>query len=262
MNGRSNDDWRRGFGSEDARDTSAVYFTAQNGFNELADTYDARLAGNPLHLLESTEVLSALPNLFGLHVADIGCGTGRYALQMSRMGAASVVGIDLSLEMLAVAQRKGQRADLPILWQAGDIQGRLPVIEETLDVAVCAVVLSFLEQGETALREVARTLKPGGTLVVSDYHPHGLHQIRAESIALGRRDNAPYFRFTTANGEECRIPQYPYRVADLFATAQKVGLTLEHIAEPLCDRRLSNTYANLRDMVGVPLALVVRFRKK
>jgi malonyl-CoA O-methyltransferase len=253
--------WQRGFGTEDFRDTSAVYCSPQSGFSELADTYDSRLAGNPFHVLESTEVLAAMPDLHGRDVADVGCGTGRYALQMSRLGASSVTGIDSSPEMLATAIRKAQRLELPITWRIGDLTAEFPAAGEAFDVIVCAVVLSFLPDWAKPLAELGRVLRPGGTLILSDYHPHGLHQARATSLATGRRDNAPFFRFTTAAGEEYRIPQYPYRLADVFAAAQNAGLTLEHIAEPVCDRQLSNTNMSLREMVGVPLALILRFQK-
>jgi len=109
----------------------AVYLSPADGFDELAPTYDQRLAGNPLFALESRAVLSALPDLSGKRIADIGCGTGRYALQLARMGAASVVGVDLSPEMLAVATRKATRGDLGdfVTWRRGDLLERLRLAE-------------------------------------------------------------------------------------------------------------------------------------
>jgi ubiquinone/menaquinone biosynthesis C-methylase UbiE len=243
------------------RDREAVYRSAAAGFAEMADTYDARLAGNPVYLLESTETRTALPDLDGASVADFGCGTGRYALSLSHLGAASVTGIDLSPDMLKVAARKARRAELGVRWEQGDITGALPVPDEAFDAAICALVLSFLPEVRPALTEMARTLRPGGTLIVSDYHPHGLLTARAASAAAGRRDHAPHLRFTTVDGVECRIAQTPHQVSDLFAAARAAGLTLEHMAEPVCDRRLANTHASLREMVGVPLALVLRFRR-
>jgi hypothetical protein len=85
---------------------------------------------------------------------------------------------------------------------------------------------------------------------------------RTASLLAGRNDKAPYLRFTTADGEECRIRQYPYTIADLFTVAHDNGLILEHVSEPLADRRLANTYYTIRDKVGLPLTLVMRFRKE
>jgi malonyl-CoA O-methyltransferase len=243
------------------RDSEAVYRPVAVGFAELADTYDARLAGNPLHLLESTEILAILPDLSGAQVADLGCGTGRHALTLARLGAASVTGIDLVPEMLKVASRKAHRAEMEIRWTQGDLTGTLPISDGAFDVAVCPLVLSFLPEVRPAFAEMARILRPGGALVVSDYHPHGLHAARAASAAAGRRDHAPYLRFTTADGAECRIAQTPHRISDLFAAARAAGLILEHVAEPVCDRRLASAHTSLREMVGVPLTLILRFRR-
>ena len=239
---------------------AGVYKNSAEGFAELADTYDARLAGNSLYLLESTETLAALPDLAGKVVADVGCGTGRYALQMARMGADTVQGMDFVPEMLVVAARKARTAELPIQWMQGDLLTGLPLDDNALDVAVCAVVLSFLPELTAPLDELSRVLRPGGVLIVSDYHPQGLSEVRA--AAVGFRDSAPYFRFTATNGEEYRLAQYVYQISDLFIAATRAGLLLEHLAEPLCDRRLANTYTGLRDKVGIPLALVARFRKQ
>jgi malonyl-CoA O-methyltransferase len=244
------------------RDNEAVYKSVAAGFAELADTYDARLAGNPLHLLESTETLAALPDLSGIRVADIGCGTGRYTIELARRGPAAVAGIDLVPGMLQTARRKAGRAGIDVRWEQGDLNGALPVTDGAFDTAVCALVLSFLPDVRPALTEMARVLRPGGALIVSDYHPHGLLTARAASAAAGRRDHAPYLRFTTADGAECRIAQTPHRTSDMFATARAAGLTLEHMAEPVCDRQVANTYASQRGLAGIPLALVLRFRRE
>ena len=228
----------------------------------MADTYDARLAGNSLLLLESGAALAILPDLTRANrVADLACGTGRYALQLARLGPQEVIGIDLCPAMLTVARRKARRAELPVTWQTGDLCGGLPLPDSSLDTAVCALTLSFLPDLAPVFAEIARVLAPKGVLVISDYHPHGLCAARAVSQAAFSKDRAPYFRFTSADGQECRIAQTPHTV-DFFSAAQAAGLTLEQIAEPVVDHRLASTYGQgLKDKIGIPLALVMRFRK-
>jgi|GEM_PF-176651 len=241
----------------------ALYLSPLHGFQEMADTYDQRTAGSPLYLLESTETLAALPDLTGASVLDLGCGTGRYALQAARMGAHPVIGADAVAEMLAVARRKARRAGLEgaVDWQEADLTRTLPFPEASADVVVCALTLSFLPDVGPAFAEMARVLRPGGVLVVSDAHPHVLANLRAASEADGGKDRAPYVRFTSVDGEECRIAQHVHRISTLFAAGRAAGLTLDTIAEPEVDRRLANAHASLRDKIGVPLALVLRFLK-
>ena len=243
---------------------SALFLSPADAFAELADTYDARLSGNPVLLGESGAVLAMLPDLTGANcVADLGCGTGRYALQLARLGPQEVFGIDLCPAMLAAAHRKAKQAELPIIWQLGDLNGALPVDNDSLDAAVCALTLTFLPDLPTVFAEIARVLVAGGVLVISDYHPHGLCAAHAASQATFARDRAPYFRFTSAAGDDCRIAQTPHTIADIFTAAQSAGLILEQIAEPLVDHRLASTYGpGLRDKIGIPLSLVMQFRKE
>ena len=204
-----------------------------------------------------------LPDLTRMRrVADLGCGTGRYSLQMARLGPQEVIGVDICPEMLAVAERKARHAELPVLLKTGDLNGSLPLADHSLDAAVCALTLSFLADLPAVFAGIARTLAPNGFLIISDYHPHGLCAARALSRASFARDKAPYFRFSSASGQECRIAQTPHTAADYFNAAQSAGLTLEQIAEPAADHRLASTYGQgLRDRIGIPLALVMRFRK-
>lgn len=242
-------------------DDDALYFSPAEGFERLADTYDLRLSGNPVLLLETTQTLAALPNVAGKAVADIGCGTGRYATQLMRLGASKVAGVDLSPAMLEVAQRKALKAELPIEWGVGDLSGRIPIPDATLDAAVCALTLSFIENLTPAFAELARILKPGGVLVVSELHPHGLTEERAASKAAFRKDHAPYLRFTDLQGQECRIPRTPHTLADYVNAAYAAGLSLTFAAEPLVDTRLAVTFTHLKEKIGLPLALILRFQR-
>ncbi|MCX6368821.1 MAG: methyltransferase domain-containing protein [Armatimonadetes bacterium] len=242
-------------------DDDAFYFSPAEGFARLADTYDLRLSGNPMLLLETSQTLAALPNVAGKAVADIGCGTGRYAIQLMRLGAEKVAGVDLSPAMLEVAQHKSHRAELPIEWGVGDLAEHIPIPDATLDAAVCALALTFVESLNTAFAELSRVLKPGGVLVVSELHPLGLTLERAASSAVFRKDRAPYLRFTDLQGQECRIARTPHTLADYVNAAYAAGLTLTFVAEPLVDTRLAVTFGHLKEKIGLPLALILRFQK-
>jgi malonyl-CoA O-methyltransferase len=228
----------------------ASYVAPAQGFAELAATYDARLSGNPVPLVETTATLTALPDVTGRQVLDIGCGTGRYALQLARMGAAFVTGADLCVEMLQQARRKADRGELSDLcqWVQGDLLDSLPLPEDTYHTIVCAMTLSFLAHPAPAFRTFARLLAPGGTLVLSDLHPMRVYTQR-------------FLRFAAVNGAEWRIRRYPHPLSIYITAAQENSLTFEHLAEPVVDRRLANQHPDLWDIVEQPLAYTMRFRK-
>ena len=242
-------------------DADASYLSVAEGFARLADTYDARIAGHPTILLEQTETLASLPRLGGLRVADIGCGTGRYVLKFPELGAEESIGIDLCPQMLALARKKARFDERDVKLARGDLLGGLPLPDQALDVAVCAMTLSFVDELDRAFSALARALTPGGVLVLSERHPHVLRAERAASLEVFRKDNAPYLRFTDFEGRECRIARKPYLTSDYLGAAGAAGLALERIAEPAADLRLVADHPTLRAQMGVPQALVLRFRK-
>ena len=90
------------------------------------------------------------------------------------------LGIDLSLEMLALARARLERAGLRhCSVRQGDIYA-LPVPRDAFDVVVIHQVLHFLDDGARAIAEAARVLRPSGRLLVVDFAPHDLEFLREE----------------------------------------------------------------------------------
>ena len=106
------------------------------------------------------------------NVADVGTGTGRYALHYAKTGA-SVVAIDESREMLSVAQSKAQSDGVHgIRWIRGVLGvACLPLRSDSFDVVVSALMLNHVEDLERALGECGRIVRQDGILILSVFHP-------------------------------------------------------------------------------------------
>ena len=101
-------------------------------------------------------------------ILDVATGTGDLALAMARrMRGVQVLGVDLSENMLAEARRKATACGLDerVVLSLGDAE-RLEVADASVDVVTVAFgVRNFGDLG-AGLREIARVLKPGGTLLI------------------------------------------------------------------------------------------------
>ena len=110
---------------------------------------------------------------------DLGTGTGRM-LELFAGRTKRGLGLDLSREMLAVARNHLDQDGLRhCRVRQGNIY-QVDVAPATMDVAVIHHVLHFLDRPIDAIAEAARTLRPGGRLVVVDFGPHNLEALRTE----------------------------------------------------------------------------------
>jgi ArsR family transcriptional regulator len=121
---------------------------------------------------------------------DIGTGTGRI-LQIVAPRVERAIGIDQSREMLAVARTNLARSG------NGNVEIRqadmyaLPFPSMSIDVVTIHQVLHYAEDPAAVLREAARVLRPGGTMLVVDFAPHDVVELRREHahVHLGFADN-------------------------------------------------------------------------
>ena len=108
----------------------------------------------------------------GEKVLDVGCGTGTLAIEIQqRVGATgSVFGIDPGTKQIARARSKAARRNLPIEFQIGVIE-HLDFPDQTFDVVLNTLMMHHLPDDlkRQGLSEIARVLKPGGRLVITDF---------------------------------------------------------------------------------------------
>jgi ubiquinone/menaquinone biosynthesis C-methylase UbiE/DNA-binding transcriptional ArsR family regulator len=108
---------------------------------------------------------------------DLGTGTGRM-LELCGPQIERGLGLDLSLDMLALARSRLDRAGLRhCSVRQGDLYD-LALPKDSFDVVIVHQVLHFLDDGARALAEAARVLRPSGRLLVVDFAPHELEFLR------------------------------------------------------------------------------------
>jgi malonyl-CoA O-methyltransferase len=209
-------------------------------FAVAARAYDR---GNPLLAVERPETQALLPPLFGHDVLDLGSGRGHYATLARASGATRVVALDLTPEMLEAAPPPAVIADAC----------RLPLADQTFDVVIAALVMSYVADPSRALREAARVLRPGGVIVASELHP-------VAAVKGWRR------RFHTDDGGWVETDAAPPRIDQWKEWVAEAGLHLDVLREPVVGPALEPYFrhAGRRDfdaLSGTPLLVVFRVGK-
>ena len=96
---------------------------------------------------------------------DAGCGDGRYIAALGSM-ARRVVGVDISERILETARAAAQRAGVEPELVRANLES-LPLEDDAFDVVLCTQVIEHVLDARAAVAELARVLRPGGTLILS-----------------------------------------------------------------------------------------------
>jgi ubiquinone/menaquinone biosynthesis C-methylase UbiE len=133
--------------------------TATEGYDVWAEYYDGP---NDLIDLEEPIIRPIIDRLPIGPALDAACGGGRHAAYLAAKGH-SVIGVDGSAKMLAVAKAKVPGAD----FCQGDLRA-LPIADQEVDLVTISLALSHVPELAPVLAEFARVLRPGGHLVIAD----------------------------------------------------------------------------------------------
>lgn len=121
---------------------------------------------------EGPMLLKLLGDIEGLSILDLACGEGIYARRFKNLGAKSVLGVDISQEMIALAKKAEQEDPLGIDFVVGDALNLGRVGE--FDVVVGSYLLNYARtphELSAFCATIAANLKPGGRFVGMNDNP-------------------------------------------------------------------------------------------
>lgn len=175
-----------------------------------------------------------LPSLPGLSVLDLGCGMGYFCEWAAGAGAANVVGLDLSENMLALARERC--AGLPIRLELADLD-RADLDENLFDLVFSSLAVHYLEDFEGFCERVRRALKPGGRFVFSMEHPVFAARAQPEFGVDGEGHRVALVSDYLREGERRTnwiaddIVKHHRLISTIIMTLKRAGLVLDDIEE-------------------------------
>ncbi len=164
---------------------------------------------------------------------DVGCGEGRFCRQLSAHGV-HVVGLDRTAALIAAARTRD-----PAGRYVRAMAERLPFPDASFGLVVSYLSLIDIADAGTAIDEMARVLRPGGTLLVANltsFNTAGADQGWVET-AEGHRVHYPIDHYLDARTmwiayRGIRILNHHRPLETYMQRLLAAGLTLVHFAEP------------------------------
>lgn len=212
---------------------------AVSAYDDIAEWYDAWVGSHAMGEDPYFPAVEALMgDVAGRCVCDLACGQGRVARHLARSGA-SVVGIDLSAKLLAIARRHEEAEPCGVEYRHGDARSLEGVADGAFDGVVCNMALMDIPDLDPTLRGVARILRPGGWFVFSILHPC-YHTARSGDLALpggtvctvGSYFAEGYWRSDARTGPPGKVGAYHRTLSTYVNALTDAGLTMERAIEP------------------------------
>lgn len=186
----------------------------REGYDLWARSYHAE--ANPIKKMSDHFIEENLPALAGKSVLDAGCGTGKFCVRAAERGASLVKGIDLSPAMIGEAKKNCPSGE----FEYADLSG-VSIGPGRFDVVICGLVLGHIENHKTVLFKLIEALKNGGSLIITDFHPHQT----ANQAKRTFKDSV--------SGKTYEVKHTLHTLDEYFSLLKEAGVRVDAFSEPL-----------------------------
>jgi SAM-dependent methyltransferase len=174
---------------------------------------------------ESQEIPQRLELTRESFVLELGCGSGRYALQVAEAVGCRVLGLDINGPGIRTANQlaKARGMDSRVSFETCDVSQQLPFADQTFDAVFSNDALCHVPRRQEVLKDIWRVLKPGGRLLFSDALVIGGIVSREEILT---RSSIGYYVFSPPGENERLIAQAGFRLVEVLDRTENAA----HIA--------------------------------
>ncbi len=237
-----------------------------SSYDQIAPWYDESVRnGSLFHDLFVPGIFTLLGDIAGQHICDLACGQGALTRQLAQKGT-TVVGIDLSLQLLQIARQNETQEPLGIMYLHDDAQVLHAVADASFDGVLCNVALMDIPDLAATFRAIQRILRPAGWFVCSITHPCFQTPL---SSWIGEQDGAmsravrgyfeeKFWRSDNPHGVRGQVGAYHRTLSTYINTLVAAGLAIERIVEPQATGVIARRVPGSKE---VPAMLLIRCRK-
>ena len=228
--------------ARDTFDSDAIEVDSKNTHSETANGFDAiaaskyraefcdrldllRSGGHNLLDVEVQELRDLLP---GASVVHLQCSHGFDTLSLLTLGASDVTGVDLSSEMIRLANELAQQLRWSARWFCADVVDPPAELQSSADLVYTGKgSLPWIMDIDAWAAAIHRILKPGGCVYVFEGHPlDNLWDRESDTLHL-REDGAGYF-----DGEARENPGFPAEALRRIHPGSRRPVMLERCWRP------------------------------
>jgi ubiquinone/menaquinone biosynthesis C-methylase UbiE len=117
-------------------------------------------------MYEKPAMYALVPDLMGLSVISLGCGSGEDCNHLNQLGAKRMVGVDISSGLIDIAKTSYPACDFQVM----DME-HLDFPDSSFDFVYSSLAVHYLEKWDKMLAETYRILRPGSFFLFSCNHP-------------------------------------------------------------------------------------------
>ena len=212
-------------------------------------------------LLLDPVMLQLCGEVSGKSVLDVGCGEGRFCRMLAHRGAI-VTGVDPTARLIDEATKRHPQGR----YEIGDA-AKLGFLSSTFDLCISYVAMVDIADYRTAIKEMARVVRPGGRVIFANLQPFvttapaGWHRDKK-----GKKLHFPVDRYAEewtniARWKGIEIKQYHRPMASIMRAFFDAGLNLQIFLEPVPTKEALAQKPDMVDLSRVPIFVAMSWHR-
>lgn len=207
-----------------------IFFNEYIALRERTDNYN--------DLLEQPAMKKLLPDLTNKSVLDLGCGFGANCIDFVNRGAKSVVGIDISKNMLTLAEERN--SDKKIKYQKMSMT-EISKLNEKFDLIYSSLAFHYVQDFNKLMEDIYNLLNDRGILLFSQEHPIVTSSLNGSNHYVTENENIKGYLMSYYQNPGLRkeswfvdgVEKYHRTLSQTVNALCSAGFIVEHMAEPV-----------------------------